>query len=371
MHNSKIAFPPFTLKGRISLTERAIPYHFSRMTKMVALVSVLVFAFVFQTNSAYAVTHDFKYQVSDSYNTTADHTTYQNNYFDSTTGMQYWTKKSSNYRQTNVTWTTGSTFTVFMEASSTYLYNQFYVYGSSTHPNMSNGSFQNPDKISTFLVDGRWISQYRLYTQSGVTLTNLEINTAGVGIGTSTQLNTRIYAVLPGVPSISVTSEAELVSLQQSYGCPGCAPSLDWIGSDGLGLTDSIPTLSSSTQYQVCGITDIGGCISNAGVYLFAPNQTAVDKFRRLTLASSSPFTYVYDVPVLYTELFSQSTTTTLTISASTTLGVITFISPAMISNVPYAGRIRIIIGWIIWLFVVQTIYYIVLNMYSSEHKQA
>ena len=32
----------FPFKGSISLTERAVPYHFSRKTKMIALVSVLV-----------------------------------------------------------------------------------------------------------------------------------------------------------------------------------------------------------------------------------------------------------------------------------------------------------------------------------------
>lgn len=344
-----------------------------------------LFAFAFLALSvqfAYAVnTHSFRYTPSDIYNLDADYSTYQNSYFDSETGMQYWTKKSATrYTQTNVGITPGTTWTslnyvyVVLEQSGTFLYNQFYVYGTSTFTNISGGSGHDPTKLSTFTVDGRTISVYRLETIAGLSLPTFEISGSSINSGTSTTLNSRWYAVIPSNNASlmsGVNSSSTLTSFLYNYGCPGCAPSIDWI--EALGVEDTPVTLSASSSARACGLTDIGGCIYNAGVSLFAPNQTSVDKFKTLTLASSSPFSYVYDLGNLYNDIFTQSTTTDITVTASNLRFVpgatssLTFISPAMISSVPYAGKIKSILTFLVWFLLAQTVYYRVLRMFANN----
>lgn len=333
---------------------------------------------------AYAVnTHSFRYTPSDIYNLDADYSTYQNSYFDGETGMQYWTKKSANrYIQNNVgitpgtTWTTLNYVYVVQETSASYLYNQFYLYGTSTYTNLSffSGVGHDPTKLSSFTVDGRTISVYRLETLSAVSLPTLEISGSGITAGTSTTIGSRIYAVIPSNNASlmsGVNSSSTLTSFLYNYGCPGCTPSIDWI--DSLGVEDTPVTLSASSSAKACGITDIGGCIYNAGVSLFAPTEISVNQFKTLTLASSSPFAYVYDLGNLYNDVFTQSTTTDITVTvgnlhfvpgASSTL---TFISPAMISAVPFASKIKLILTALVWLLLAQTVYYRVLRMFANN----
>lgn len=158
-----------------------------------ALLSILGLAFGVST--LYADIHQFKYTPNDEGNMTATITCCtvgtDNN------GETYWTRNSStDFLEQSVTWTTQSYVYAFVEASSTFLYNQSYVYGTSTYTNLSfySGSGHAPDKINTFLVDGRYISMYRYYTLSGLSIPNFEITVSG---NTGTTTGARLYGFVP------------------------------------------------------------------------------------------------------------------------------------------------------------------------------
>jgi len=157
------------------------------IAKKALLIGLFLLSIV---GESYADTHQFKYTPNDENNTSA--VVIANTGTD-TNGKQYWTRSQARFAENNVSWTSKNYIYVFVEASSTYLYNQSYIYGSSTYTNMSfyGGNGHDPDKINTFLVDGRYISMYRYYTQSGLTFPTFEYSVPGT-IGVN-----RIYGFYP------------------------------------------------------------------------------------------------------------------------------------------------------------------------------
>jgi len=57
---------------------------------------------------------------------------------------------------------------------------------------------------------------------------------------------------------------------------------------------------NASSTVPECGITHLGGCISQAGIYLFYPDPALMVQFQELSFASSSPFGYLYDMDNAY-----------------------------------------------------------------------
>lgn len=69
-------------------------------------------------------------------------------------------------------------------------------------------------------------------------------------------------------------------------------------------------TYNASNTPISCETFDIGCYIATSMGVLFVPDQSIVAEFSALTLASSSPFSYVYDVGTIATELNQAGTTT-------------------------------------------------------------
>jgi len=113
--------------------------------------------------------------------------------------------------------------------------------------------------------------------------------------------------------------------------------------------------ISTSSVLANCESFDIGCYMSNSLQYVFYPDPQAVARFNSLTLASSAPFAYLYDMDTVFEEFFNTSTTTVLawTIpfpmvgSSSATL---TLISKAQLQAVPYVGLWKTILTALIWL---------------------
>ena len=68
--------------------------------------------------------------------------------------------------------------------------------------------------------------------------------------------------------------------------------------------------VSRAGVLATCNITDISGCFVNALSWAFVPSYDVVEQFKSLSLASSSPFSYMYDFSKLSDELFVHPTTT-------------------------------------------------------------
>jgi hypothetical protein len=118
--------------------------------------------------------------------------------------------------------------------------------------------------------------------------------------------------------------------------------------------------------YQECGITNIGGCLVNAGLYLFVPDDDSIqqisDSFEGLQ--TTFPFVYAFQANEYVDTLFS-ATSTDAGIVASTTLGTITFVNRAMLEAVPYSDTFRTIIAYSMWITFLWGAYRVVLKMFN------
>ena len=124
-------------------------------------------------------------------------------------------------------------------------------------------------------------------------------------------------------------------------------------------------------QYQPCGITDIGGCITNSFAYLFIPSNESLDRFNSLSseLENRSPFVYVYQVPAYWNTLYNTADSQSLTISASTSIGNFTFLSASLIEAVPYSSTLRTLIGYLLWVMLAFTVYARVTRLFNHQDK--
>lgn len=164
-------------------------------------------------NSAFADIHQFKYTPDDTGNTTA--TVSNANVFTDSNGQKYWQKViSTRFVQNNASWTTSNYVYVFVEDTTNWLYNQSYIYGSSTYTNLSfySGFGNAPDKLATFTVDGKSISMYRYYTLAGLNFPTFETNLASA-------VSARIYGFYPsnsGTPP-NVTDQASMYTFLNTF----------------------------------------------------------------------------------------------------------------------------------------------------------
>lgn len=112
--------------------------------------------------------------------------------------------------------------------------------------------------------------------------------------------------------------------------------------------------------------------------WAFVPSPASVDQFKTLNteLAGRAPFAYVYAVPELFNELFDASPTASTTISVTIYDGqpnehTFVFLSAALLESVPYSSTIRTVLGWILWLMLIQAFYYQVIRVHDVSSNTA
>jgi len=147
-----------------------------------------------------------------------------------------------------------------------------------------------------------------------------------------------------------------------------------YVGNLQYEQTKGIDYLATTTPLGECTSLDIGCYISNGLQYVFTPDPQVVAKFRSLTLASSSPFSYAYDMGVLREELFETSTTTQLSVVVpfpipSNASATISLISKSQIEAIPFTDFIKLIITSLLWIMLASTMYYQILNVHNKEHN--
>jgi len=127
-----------------------------------------------------------------------------------------------------------------------------------------------------------------------------------------------------------------------------------------------------------CATFDAVCWIKQGFNWLFAISPATLNQYASLVsisspgssvLATKFPFSYIYDIGVLYNELFSNTGSMSYLVVAHTgALGDISLISASQISAVPYAGTIKTILGYIIYLFTAFTLYRMLLKIHSNNH---
>lgn len=147
-----------------------------------------------------------------------------------------------------------------------------------------------------------------------------------------------------------------------------------------IGLySTQVITASSSLyvqQYQTCSSLDIGCYISNAFQFLFVPSDDTLTRISSLSavFASTSPFSYAYDMGNIRDELFNTSTTTEIDITVpfhyyGNNTAELTILSKDMLESVPYIDFVRTILSWLIWIFFAQFVYMQILKVHNKEHQ--
>jgi len=140
-----------------------------------------------------------------------------------------------------------------------------------------------------------------------------------------------------------------------------------------LGLTSGLSdcdSLGTVAQYACYFAT----MIKNVVYILVVPSQDSIDSFKGLSTALSTraPFAYAYDMNLMRKELFNSSLTASSTVAVSVKIipghapSDITFLSQSMLSAVPYAGTVKIFIGWILWLMGAEYLYYRVIRVHDQ-----
>jgi len=126
-----------------------------------------------------------------------------------------------------------------------------------------------------------------------------------------------------------------------------------------------IPSATTTEEYPLmtqldCGTFDAGCQVKNAVIWLLYPSaQTIEDAKAALAIASTTfPMSYVFDITTMANELLTQTSTSTLTVGATTSLGYITFISPTLIANNNYiVALVRESLKVLIYFFGAMTMY--------------
>jgi len=140
--------------------------------------------------------------------------------------------------------------------------------------------------------------------------------------------------------------------------------------------------LNSTTTASItggCDTFDFGCYIINGLAYLFVPSSDSLSQFRALTLASSSPFSYAYDMQNIYNELFTTSTTSVLAFSLPFAFygngsSTITLISHDMITDednvvlVSVVTMVRNLLVILLWFGFIQFAYRQILQVHNKEH---
>jgi len=126
---------------------------------------------------------------------------------------------------------------------------------------------------------------------------------------------------------------------------------------------------ASSDYYEDCGLTAWSGCLSNSIRFLFYPSTASVDTFLQTytTMQTKIPFVYVYQASTLLTSLYSGSASTIPTISVTTPIGDITFISQAQVAALPFVSLLRSLIAAGLWIMLFVVLYRKTITIHDNK----
>jgi len=136
------------------------------------------------------------------------------------------------------------------------------------------------------------------------------------------------------------------------------------IVSDVISFTIGVPEDDTPLLVE-CSTLDIFCHMRNLFNWAFIPSDDSLQALTSLTLADSAPFSYLYDLPNLYDDLFNQ-TSPALGVTVETSIGDLTLISADLIDNVPFQNEIYLIISAMIYFFTAMTLYRKILRVHDK-----
>jgi len=188
-------------------------------------------------------------------------------------------------------------------------------------------------------------------------------NTAGDGTITGT--GTHFLSTLAIGDTITVGGQSCVVQLIVSDTELECTP-----------LTSAHTTQSYTQNSEInlgldldtCSGFDVACYLKNVVKWFFGVSPATLQNFSTLTLENSIPFSYIYDMGNVWNELFANGGSMSYSVSATTPIGTIDFISASAISAVPYASTIKTIIGYLLYFMTAMTLYHLLLRVHSGNH---
>jgi len=136
-----------------------------------------------------------------------------------------------------------------------------------------------------------------------------------------------------------------------------------------ISFTIGIPT-GTQVDASSCGTFDIICYIQAGANWLFVPSQESLDNFKNLTLQNSFPFSYLYDMPVLYDDAFNHSAQS-ITISIPWGSHTFTLLSTSMLEAISFQSLVRTIMGALCIFMTALFLYHKILKVHDQGHKTA
>jgi len=202
---------------------------------------------------------------------------------------------------------------------------------------------------------------------NGVSSTTLNIIPADYLNSTSTELSDGEYSAFVKFWNLLGQNYTFPTEITANFTISGGVVSSYQIVSQEEAITPFI-----EPKYQVCSLTNISGCISNAFIFLLYPSQSSINNFTSLydQLSTRFPFAYFTDFNDSISAIFTNATTANLSITVPfSTLGDIELISASQIQSVPFASLIRTILGAIIWVMLAINIYRRTQLIFNQNHS--
>lgn len=198
-------------------------------------------------------------------------------------------------------------------------------------------------RIQSTIADG-WLQVCYYNPQAAVTT----CEDGGVSLTTPTDILFPVSVATSGFRTLHVGRGPSLDTLAGYSGVRGRDYEQVVIGFGGLDPYTAVDTLgnlilSTTTNPTTQNCSGILGTLKCALSWAFVPDQESIDSFKALTLASSTPFGYIYDIPDVYDQILTATTSEwKLQIDFSTiqgqfgntaTSGVVTVFSACSVNN--------------------------------------
>ena len=182
------------------------------------------------------------------------------------------------------------------------------------------------------------------YTEVGIDLLNMDCTNCN---DNRPVINCGVATIGTGVP-YSCTSSLS-TSTHYTYNPYLYSPNVDLLLYDSEGYyaftTGLVYEVTPPAISSTCGALDVGCYLQNAISWTFGLSQSTMNQFANLSLEHRKPFSYIYDMGVLYGEAFPDTTPDLNIAIAFGSFGNITLLSTAQIEAIPFQGLVRTIMG--------------------------
>jgi len=100
--------------------------------------------------------------------------------------------------------------------------------------------------------------------------------------------------------------------------------------------------------------------------YLFQPTPATYQMYSSLTLRNSAPFSYAYQIDDIRNAIFNSPQTASSTISVTTPIGQMTFLSKESMEAVPFSSLIKTLLSAVMWFLTGMVIYRKVIKSHDN-----